>query len=464
MTDNLPVNNNVKFNAGVITENKFTNSQIHSLSHKKLVPQLEVLLKRHSTKPSAKPNKKEGLNTLYKASAILWLLFCHRFPSLRINTTSHFLKEAMRNYRDELYNLSYDPECLDYPSLIDLGYMKEKHWVYAAYIATITSLPLLHKVCDVQEILRAILAKTSFGTNIKLLDNLNDEIHDVSQALDSLCNWLSAHTKGEYINRNKDQDRIVIKAENSAFKMGTWVFEAISSCQLYASKMYEVYSNDAMKMVEGQINSIKHKADRKGKLPSIREYISNISEKNNGNLWIDIDLCFLENGLQGFKKDQLRAIELLKVGNSLIFKSSLFYDDAEDIYEDLRTESINSAIILALERGIISYNDLKKKSSFEIVKRLRETGILMDVVRLADMFFITGIEMLDGIKDRLEGILDKQGLIQSYRLLRMFLLRKLLIMNRDYETMKLFFSSLGDFERIKRNIPDDIMALQRYLA
>jgi hypothetical protein len=59
--------------------------------------------------------------------------------------------------------------------------------------------------------------------------------------------------------------------------------------------------------------------------------------------------------------------------------------------------------------------------------------------------------------------LDREGLVQSYRLLRMFLIRKILNMNRDYESLKLFLSSLGDLEKIKRAIPDDIMALKRYL-
>ncbi|MCP8309430.1 MAG: hypothetical protein H3Z54_12195, partial [archaeon] len=157
MMDDLLVNKDVKFE-GVITENKFTDFQIHSPSHKKLVPQLEAPLKRYSIKPSAKPNKKEGLNTLYKVSAILWLLLCHRFPSLRINASYHFLEEAMRRYKYKLYDLSYEPKCLDYFSMVDVGYMKEKHWVYATYMATMSSLPLLYKTCNAQEILGAILA------------------------------------------------------------------------------------------------------------------------------------------------------------------------------------------------------------------------------------------------------------------------------------------------------------------
>ncbi|NWG09441.1 MAG: hypothetical protein HXX80_03905 [Nitrososphaerales archaeon] len=434
-----------------------------ALIHGRILPQLEVPPKRHTIKPHTVPNRKEGLNSLYKAGAMLWLLLCHRYPSLRAGNTYRLINEAMRRYRYRLYNLSDDPECLDYSSLIDRRYVKEKHWTYAAYIATITSLPLLYKVCDSQKILMAILTKTSFGANAKLLDNLNDEVHDTSQAVDALKNWLSAHTRGEYDNQKRDRDPIIARAENSAFKMGTWVFRAVNSCRLHTSQMYGAYLNDVIKIVDGQINSIKHKADRKGRLPSLREYIGRISEKSIGDLWIDIDLCFLEEGIEGFDGCQERAIESLKFGNSLIFKSCLFYDDVQDIYEDLSTKSINSSIILALERGVISYNDLEEKSAQEMVKKLRETGILMDTIRLADLFFITGIETLYEAKDSLKGFLDLEGLIRSYRLLRMFLMRKILNMNRDYESLKLFFSSLGDLDKIKRAIPDDIMGLKRYI-
>ncbi|MCP8323199.1 MAG: hypothetical protein L6N96_03360 [Candidatus Methylarchaceae archaeon HK02M2] len=419
-------------------------------------------VRRQRAKPRVVPFKKEGLNSLYKASSILWLLSCNHYPSLKIKSTYHFLNETMKRFRYKLYDLFDDPECLNYSSIINLGYVKEKHWIYAAYIATISSLPFLYKVCNFQEIVRAIFAKTSFGTNIKLLDNLNDEIHNVSQAVDSLWNWLSAHSKGGYMNRNRTDDPIITQAENSAFKMETWVYESASSCQYYAPKMYDFYLKDAAKWVKGQADSVKHKADRKGRIPSIEEYIKYISEKSIGDLWIDIDLCFLESGLKFLNKDQLQAINTLKIGNSLVFKSTLVYDDVQDIYEDLSTNSVNSAVILALEKGVISERDLTEKSSHEIVRRLGEEGIFLDTIKLADMIFLKGIEKFN-IPDNLDKIIDKQGLIQGFRFIRLFNLRKLLIRNKNYVTTKLFFSSLNDFEKIKRTIPDDIMRLQRHL-
>ncbi len=433
-----------------------------ALIHGKVLPQLETPLKKPTIRSKFIFNKKEGLNSIYKAGAFLWLLFCQRYPSLRFGNTYHIIKESMKMYKQRLNSLSNDPRCLDYPSLIDHRYMKEKHWIYADYIATITSLPLLHKACNSQKILTAILAKTSFANNVKLLDNLNDEIHNPSQAVDSLKNWLSAHTRGEYSHQELNLDDVT-RAENSAFEMGTWVFNDVNSCRFKASQMYGAYLRDAIKIVDGQINSIKHKKDGKGRLPSLREYIVKVSEKSIGDLWIDIDLCLFENGVGGLDKHQERALESLKFGNSLIFKSCLFYDDVQDIYEDLSTKSINSSIILAIEKGVISHDDLKDKNAEEMVKKLKENGILMDIVRLADLFFITGIEELYGIEDSLEGFLDREGLVQSYRFLRMFLIRKILNMNRDYESLKLFLSSLGDLEKIKRAIPDDIMALKRYL-
>ncbi|MCP8316837.1 MAG: hypothetical protein H3Z51_08265 [archaeon] len=458
--DDLLINENIKFE-GVITENKFTKFQIHSPSHKKLLPQLEVPFKRYRIKPS-KPSKKEGLNSLYKASAILWLLLCHRYPSLRINTTFRFVKEAIRRYRYKLYNLSYESKCLDYFSMVDLGYMKEKHWVYATYMATMSSLPISYKTCNAQEILGAILAKTSLGTGTKLLDNLNDEIHDVSHAFESLDNMLSAYAEGAYKSVRKDTHNTVTGAENSAFEMGRWVFTTLKPCQIYAPEAYSTYIKDVMKLYQGQLDSIRHKMAQKD-IPSIRRYLDSISEKSIGDIWIDIDLCFLEGNLGGFSKDESRAINLLKIGSSLVFKSSLIYDDVQDIYEDLSTNSINSAIILAIERGVISQRDLKEKSQNEIFKRMREEGILMKTIKLADMVFLKGIEMVNSIGSSLDEILDKKGLIQGFRFVRLFNLRKLLIRKKNYENIKLFLSSLEDFEKIKMNISDDIMALQRYL-
>lgn len=443
--------------------NESCDSYIHPPTNK-LVPELEIPFKRYVIKQSVKPRKKEGLNSLYKASAIFWLLLCHRSPSLRVGKTYHLINEAMRRYRYKLYDLSIDPECLDYRSLIDRGYMKEKHWIYAAYMAGITSLPLLYKLCSAQEILNAIFAKTAFGADIKLLDNLNDEFHDKSQGVESLLTWLSAHNKGEYINRNRAQDPIITRAENSAFEMETWVFNVVSSCRLYESDdVYRDYINDAIKWVKGQADSLRHKEDRKGELPSIRDYIGRISEKSIGDLWIDIDLCFLENRLKD-PEGQSNAIELLKKGYSIVFKSSLVYDDVQDIYEDLTTNSINSAVILAVEGGLISERDLKERSPDGIIETMKEEGILMKTIRLADMVFLKGIEMVNSIDSSLDGIIDKKGLIQGFRFLRLFNLRKLLIRKKNYETMKLFFSSLADFEKMKKDIPDDIMALQRYLV
>ncbi|MEM3437974.1 MAG: hypothetical protein QXP55_05555 [Nitrososphaerales archaeon] len=432
------------------------------LLHGKALPILKVQSKNRNVRSNLTFNKKEGLNFLYKTGGFLWLLFCHRCPSLRFGNTYNLIKEAIKAYRKRLCDLSNDPECLDYSSLINNHYMKDKHWIYAAYIATITSLPLLYKVCNDQKTLMAILAKISFGNNVKLLDNLNDEIHDASQALESLKNWLSAHIRGEY-NHQKLSSDDVARAENSAFKMGTWVFNAVSSCRFNAPQMYETYVKDAIKLVDGQINSIKHKEDKKGKLPSLKDYIIKISEKSIGDLWIDIDLCFFKNELKSLDNRQERAIESIKFGNSLIFKSCLFYDDVQDIYEDLSTKSINSSIILAIEKGIISYNDLKDISAKDMVKKLKENGILMNIVRLADLFFITGIEAIYSMDNSLDEFLDKKGLIQSYKLLRMFLIRKIVNMNRDYESLKLFLSSLGNLERIKMAIPDDIMELKRYI-
>lgn len=437
--------------------------------HLAQVPQLEIPYKRQSTRHPTTPQRKEGLNILYRASALLWLLLCHRYPSLKFSTTSRYVEESLASYRRKLLHLAELPHCLDHHQLTRLGWVKEKHWSYAAFMATMSSLPLLYKACSKEEVLEAILAKTSVGTSAKLLDNLNDEIHEPSQALSSLRNMLSAYVEGGYRSR-EGKDPVVAGAENSAFEMGKWVFKTLSSCQFSAPRMYEAYVKDATKLFHGQLNSLVHKVRGRRELPSLVEYLRSISEKSIGDLWLDVDLCFLERGLKGFDKDELRAIRLLKAGNSLIFKSSLIYDDVQDLYEDLRTNSINSAVLLALERGVISHRDidLLNQSRFKgdilwLADTLGQSDILLDTIRLADMIFLAGVDVVASIENPLRGTFDKRGLIQGYRLVRLFNLRKLLIRNRDYETAKLFFSSLGNLVELKEGIPDDIARLRRYL-
>jgi hypothetical protein len=52
-----------------------------------------------------------------------------------------------------------------------------------------------------------------------------------------------------------------------------------------------------------------------------------------------------------------------------------------------------------------------------------------------------------------------KGLLQSFRLVRLFNLRKLLMMNRDFWTLKQVLASFSDFGYLKDQIPPSMSRL-----
>ncbi len=357
-------------------------------------------------------------------------------PSLRFSVSSDMINEAKTVCRRKLESLPSG--CLEYNDLLERKYMKEKHWVYAVLMATMESLPLLYQKCTREEILQSILAKTYLGTSSKLLDNLNDEIHTVNEALDSLENYLTALTKGVY---ERKEGSLVEMAESSACEMASWILE----CLDYDVPAFNLYKNDCITLVQGQISSLEHKSSE---WPSLDDYCGTIAEKSIGDVWIDVDLCHF---------DELdEDLYLLKKGNEYIFKSSLVYDDVQDILEDIQTTSVNSAVILALERGIITEEDLERGEPHNIVKVLDQSGVLNDIIHLADAFFLKGVfTFLEMETD----YVDKKGLLQSFRLVRLFNLRKLFMMKRDAKTFRKVLESFSDFQSLQMQIPEEMGSL-----
>lgn len=324
------------------------------------------------------------------------------------------------------------PDCMEYSLLLENQYMKEKHLIYAILMAAAESLPLLYRECTREVILKSILAKTSLGASSKLLDNLNDEIHTFEEALNSLENYLSALNTGEF---EKKCNTPVERAESSACEMASWIYSSLND----EVPAFHLYIQDCTNLVTGQIRSLEH---RKKRWPSLSAYVESITEKSIGDVWIDIDLCqfdVLDNSLMKLKK-----------ANEYIFKSSLVYDDVQDIFEDIRTHSVNSAVILGIEGNVITPDDLQEMESFNIVSLLRESDILRETVYLADALFLKGVDILMQVKN---SCIDMKGLLKSFKLVRLFNLRKLLMMNKDFWTLKQFLASFSDFECLRRQVP-----------
>lgn len=362
-----------------------------------------------------------------------WMTMCTACPSLRYGVSSWLVGEAHTLCRKQLQTL---PDgCMEYDALLERTYMKEKHWVYAILMATMESLPLLYQKCTREEILQSVLAMNWLGTSSKLLDNLNDEIHTVEEALDSLENYLSALTSGRYEMKKGSP---VQRAESSACEMASWIYH----CLDYDSPAFPLYRKDCYTLVEGQVTSLKHKS---AEWPSLEDYVDAVAEKSIGDVWIDIDLCQFDE----LDKD----LFLVKKGNEYIFKSSLVYDDVQDITEDIQTESVNSAVLLALERDVITAEDLEQHPPAELVVLLERSGILNDIIYLADAFFLKGVYTF---LEAESSWVDKKGLLYSFRLVRLFNLRKLLMMKKDMRTLKKVLESFSDFQSLKSTIPEEM--------
>lgn len=373
---------------------------------------------------------------LNKILETVWLMSNTTCPSLSYRTSSTLIAEAKTIYETRLRTLP--PPYMEYNLLLKKGYMKEKHWIYAIVMAAAESLPLLYRTCTPEQIQRSVMAKASLGASSKLLDNLNDEIHTVEEALDSLENYLSALKTGTFREKCASS---VEQAESTSCEMASWVYHYLNK----DAEAFSLYKADCTKLVNGQIASLRHKGNR---WPSLADYVASIAEKSIGDVWIDIDLCQVD------ALDQ--SLIYLKKANEYIFKSSLVYDDVQDIYEDLHTRSVNSAVILGMEKGIISTDDLEEMDTSALVHLLEEQDVLKEIIYLADALFLKGVDILVQVDNSL---VDMKGLLRSFRLVRLFNLRKLLLMNKDLWTFKQFLASFSDFSCLRDQIPTQISQL-----
>lgn len=402
---------------------------------KVLSPKAETLCEKPINTVTTKKNYwKEGLNPLYKLSAIAILAFLNKNESMKFRRSVAMLRRIMVAYDRMLIGLSGRPYCLGYQEIINQGFMKKKHWMYAAYMSLISSLPLLYKLCKEDDILQANIAKTSFGAGVKLLDNLNDYCHSVEDAVYSLRNLLSAYVSGLYEPKINGNNKIISMAENSALEMSTWIYNILNALRL-ENKIditFDWYVNDAKKLIMGQIDSLTHKK-RNDEVPTMKNYVERIIEKSIGDVWIDIDLCFMESAMRDYMTDKLvNSLILLKSGISMVFKATILYDDIVDIYEDIRSNSINSMLLLSMERGLIKQNAIKDVNTEELVNFLISNGILKDIVKLGDVMHIAGIELIQkSIEEGLEGIVDENAIIDFCNIMRLFVVRKFLIREKD---------------------------------
>jgi len=414
-------------------------------------------------KPKFSPknqNINEGLNPLYTTLGIMWIFLGRSFPSLKIKKTLKIIKKGLQLFEDQLkYDLEL-PDCLSYQALINEKYLKKKHWIYADYMATISSLPLLYNIQEENIIQEAIIAKTAIGTSTKLLDNINDSIQTTDEAISSLKEF-----EKSMIDVNYEVPRIysiptnMNRGVNSSYVIANWVPKILVRSN--APKMQNIYEKDVKKLINGQIDSLQHKGLRDSKEITIDTFLTSISEKSIGDVWVDIDLCFMEDGLGKLDNNIFKNLTELKKGYSWIFKSSLIYDDVQDIYTDIKENAVNSALLLGLKKEVITYENINQHEPDNIIKKLNESNTLNDTISLADMLFIKGIRHIEKISETNTDIIDWKALLLSFRFVRLFNLRKILIRNKNTETFKLFLASIQDLNKIEEKIPDHILNLNK---
>lgn len=406
--------------------------------------------------------EKEGLNLLHKLAGTTWALFGHTYPSLKVNESLNLFKTSLVLYEDHLLHDLDSSSCIPYRALLKEVHLKKKHWVYASYMATLSSLPLLFKVQDKDIINEAVLAKTGIGTSTKLLDNLNDSIQTAEEAAVSLNCYQKALTDPSYeVPRLSSDAPKVLYAVNSALVMGRWVPRILIRCD--APYAQHEYVADVKKLIQGQLDSITHRSYGSQRVPTIEEYLASISEKSIGDTWLDVDLCFLEDGIGHLDQKMIRGLNILREGYRSIFKASLIYDDAQDLQVDISENAVNSSILLALKAGIIDLDEINQKHPEETIRKLDKYGVTTDAIYLADLLFIKGVRRIEDAKLYLPDIIDWKALMFSFRFIRLFNLRKILLRRRDSETLGLFLTSLRNFNKIYDQIPERILTLERYL-
>ncbi|MEM2896796.1 MAG: hypothetical protein QXG01_04385, partial [Candidatus Bathyarchaeia archaeon] len=378
-----------------------------------------------------KPKNEEGTNFLYKFLATSFLAYMNRYASSKCPKTINAIKSTIQKFEEKLKNELREPFFANFLSLTDRRLLKKKHYMYGAYLAAISSFPILGKACKDSSILNSMFAKTSAITSIKVLDNINDRLHDEPQAVKSLNKHLESFISNEFQFNNPKGS--IEKFENSCFMMARWAYELVQEGLNTNSPTLQMYKEDFERYINGQIRSMDQKKTEGETELSIDKYLRQVNEKGVGRIWLDVDFCFLEKDLITLSNSELEAIENVRIAADYFFKGCNIYDDIADLNEDILLGILNSVAFLALDRGYISKRDLEKPN--KLIVRLKSNIVLREAVKLGDLIFLKGIEHLFKAKELAE-LIDIDALIFGVRVLRAFSMRKWFIKEKDIESLK----------------------------
>jgi hypothetical protein len=398
----------------------------------------------------------EGINTFYKLLGTSLLVCMNNLKSTKFPRSINLIKYTTSQFETQLETRLNDTKHLTSEELLSSKLLKRKHYNYGAYLAALTSLPILSNSAQNKDILSSMIAKTSAISSIKILDNIHDKLVDKETAVKSQRKHLKAFTNNKYnIEKNSD---FISKAENSCMNMARWTFEAVKGGLNDNSKSLRIYRKDFTDYIDGQIRSMDEKSNKTKNLPTIQEYIKKVNEKSVGKIWVDIDFCFLEKALGQLDKNNLQAILLIREAADYFFKGCNLYDDIADLEEDLSFGIFNSVPLLAIDRGKINHSDLKIEKN-KLMKKLQNQDSINEALQLADLIFLKGFEPLNKAKE-LNDVADIDALIFGAKILRMFAIRKWAFHHPSFDTMCKTALSLGSLKLY--HIPDKISAYSIY--
>ncbi len=440
-----------------------------------VLPSEQVIERRPISKPIirslyARPVKdREGLNLLYRMIGLSCIKYMSRFPSIEYNETLREIRRSVRRFKWEFQRVETNPQFMDYESLMHRRLLKEKHVVYSSYMSAISTLPILFRVSRRKDISSSIFSKATYVSSTKLLDNLNDRYHSRRRAEISLLKYYETLTSDRFryedINVDNGEDDLS-RAENSAFLLAQLAYRELSKHVDESSETFRTYREDVRNLVVGQLDSLHQKIEDDtivdGPGISLSVYLKNISEKSVGAIWLDIDLCYYEKNIGEFGDNERIGLDFLRRGTDLVFKSSLVYDDAQDLAVDLSDGIMNLVIILGSETGKFFIDDIRRYDVAKLTKRLIKNGLVQDTIHLADLVFLKGTEYLWRAKRYIKDM-DIEGLIFSARFTRAFNLRKWVMQTKSPKSLCSFIRSLDDLQRLKATIPPHISQYEKYL-
>jgi len=354
----------------------------------------------------------EGLGSLYKIIGKL------SWRKKGFEGAYALAREVVSRFEEVLYEISNDPRCMHVEELNKKRLLKRKHYVYATYLAVLSSIPILKSVPR-EVLLETLLGKVAMIISIKTLDNINDLWHTEEEARSSLMRQLDF-----FIGRGssyRDDGTEVGRAENFTYRLAEMTYTLLKRRGKLEGQMYRKYIQDFEKYIKGQADSMLQK---KTDSLDIKKFLKDVNEKSVGNVWIDIDFCVLE-GINDLSEEEMRSLELIGKSIDLVFKGCNIYDDVADLEEDLKSGIYNSVVYLALDKGWWH----REKGFLVTLSKAK-----IEAIRLGDLLFLKGIEYLREAK-KMTKIVDVEGVQYGLKILRVFSMRKWLI--RSYNPVTL---------------------------